>query len=180
MKGTTKWPASVRALLVPGFRRVVEPSIDLVFLGFLFPVLHRLAMFPFGRSRRPDRDLDALKRQQIEALKQAVPTARAVNSDSSLFDLPIPSASATAVLRVSLPHNFPDEPPSLRLLGLGVRHAWIDATGAVVRHPKLSPWQSTHSLAEVCTSVMQEITKTVGGSPTVGVGVAVQWGGGGG
>lgn len=78
--GTTKWPASVRALLVPGFRRVVEPSINLVVLGFLFPVLHGLAMFPFGRSRRPDRDLDALKRQQIEALKQAVPTARAVNS----------------------------------------------------------------------------------------------------
>ena len=37
-------------------------------------------MFPFGRHRRPDRDLDALKRQQVEALKQAVPTTRAVNS----------------------------------------------------------------------------------------------------
>lgn len=37
-------------------------------------------MFPFGRHRRPDRDLDALKRQQVEGLKQAVPSARAVNS----------------------------------------------------------------------------------------------------
>jgi hypothetical protein len=37
-------------------------------------------MFAFGRHRRPDRDLDALKRQQVEGLKQAVPSTRAVNS----------------------------------------------------------------------------------------------------
>ncbi|GAB5033261.1 modifier of partial [Nannochloropsis oceanica] len=138
-------------------------------------------MFGFGRNRRAaDRDLDALKRQQIDGLKQAVSTIRAVNSgqqDATVFDLPLPSASATAVLRVSLPSSFPDHPPSLRLLGLSVRHPWVDGQGVVSCHPKLNPWHASNSLAEVCVSVMQEITKTVGGSPIVGV-PGDRWGGG--
>ena len=44
-------------------------------------------MFPFSRHRnKTERDLAALKQQQVNALRQAVPVTRAVNSVSRWMD----------------------------------------------------------------------------------------------
>jgi ubiquitin-protein ligase len=70
-----------------------------------------------------------------------------------MFDIPMPSASATAVLRVQLPPLFPDHPPALRLMGLNIRHQWVDPGGLVAYHPRLNPWHPQNSLAEIVVQV---------------------------
>lgn len=107
--------------------------------------------------------------------------------DETILDVPIPSASSTAVLRVQLLPQFPDHAPgeqaagagiidglgvirtafdpsrstgqtnlprfphyatALRLLGIVIRHQWVDPGGLVAYHPRLNPWHSQNSLGE--------------------------------
>lgn len=94
----------------------------------------------FGRGKK-EKDYTELRRTQVDGFKRAFPTAKPVTSvrfillffmvmrdvlcsavlivvytwvkwqDDSAFDIAIPSASATAFVRVILPPNFPEAPP---------------------------------------------------------------------
>lgn len=51
------------------------------------------------------------------------------------------SAHSSGLVALSPPHMT-----ALRLLGIVIRHQWVDPGGLVAYHPRLNPWHSNNSL----------------------------------
>jgi hypothetical protein len=98
-----------------------------------------------------------------------------------MFDVPIPTASPSALLRIILPPQFPEQAPgkrceltiiitphtahssaipssALKLHGVAVRHPWVDGSGVIAGHPRLNPWDIQNSLCKSGTCSLNHLT----------------------
>jgi len=103
-------------------------------------------------------ELSKLRVLQVQTVLNKFQHARVINNDT--LDLPFTLGNVTCALRCYFPPAFPQQPPTIFLLGLqNVVHSCL-ALNNQVQYPKLQKW-GPHSilanfLAEICQMFLQD------------------------
>lgn len=88
-----------------------------------------------------------VKKRLIGDLKKEFPKARSLNGDS-YFEILIQIDNMFNTIKISLPDDFPQYPPVIKVQG-PVTHPWLNENMIVVGNDKLNAWTLSSSLVEV-------------------------------
>jgi ESCRT-I complex subunit VPS37 len=86
------------------------------------------------------------------------------NAERSLFKFGIKvhreGQSELIIVRIMLPHDFPDCAPQVEVLTPGVVHNWVDKDGFVVGCSSLYSWNPYSRITDVVGDIMNEFVQT--------------------
>lgn len=101
---------------------------------------------------------------QIDELLRVRPEVTPANRERSSFKfgLNIQKGGKTTliVIRIVLPPNFPDAPPSADVLTPNVKHNWIDASGNIVGCSSMYSWNQYSRLSQVAGDIMNQFVQS--------------------
>ena len=95
---------------------------------------------------------------QLEGFVKANPTARPINSECTVYEVPISTIYGRLSLLVQFPPSFPSTAPLVQVTSL-VQHPWVDKEMYITHHPKLQHWTPNTSAGQVINDIVQEWTK---------------------
>jgi len=110
---------------------------------------------------------------QIREVFEQHPHCASRSPDNSVLDFGLQVSrggqSFTAIIRITLPPEFPIGPPSANVIApLGVRHPWIDVNGKITKCQSLIKWDSHSRLTQVIADIIHQFVScppTVGDTP---------------
>mmetsp|Transcript_1457 Transcript_1457/g.2570 ORF Transcript_1457/g.2570 Transcript_1457/m.2570 type:complete len:252 (-) Transcript_1457:16-771(-) len=107
----------------------------------------------------PSSSLATQRRRQIDLLLSAVPSVKIVDFNRSVFEIFVLLPTGVQVtLRITLPVVFPQDPPAIQVLPIGLQHPWFNAQQFIIGLDSLRQWSSTQSdLGKVALDVLHEL-----------------------
>ena len=98
-------------------------------------------------------------RSQLDAFVKQNPTARPVNAECTVYEVPINTIYGRLSLYVQFPPAFPSAPPVIQVTSL-VQHPWVDAEMYMAHHPKIVHWSASSNAGQLVSEIVQEWSKT--------------------